>query len=194
MLLDQKNIIYFSLLKFDFMTRNSQTYSTENEFIIKNKNVIIYLLGVISFFVLIVFADYYVLPTSKTNDVITHYAVQTSGKSKQKVSYHYFTRKGFTFSTAKEYIDENNIVIESSLLFKSVTNVKSDTKNYTSLLSSGLSINGLQFYTCLILLVSLGISIKILLSKKGFSENTFYNIVCFNCFMIFLCAYMGYLF
>lgn len=140
------------------------------------------------------FADYYVLPASNTNDVITHYYVQTSGKSKQKVSYHYVTQKGFTFSTAKEYIEENDIVVETSILFKSVTKVKSETKNYTSALSSGLSINGILFYAYLILLFSTGISIKILLSKKGFSENTFYNIVCFNCFMLFICIYMSYLF
>ncbi|KRD59997.1 hypothetical protein ASE40_13010 [Flavobacterium sp. Root935] len=176
------------------MRHNPKRYSSENEFIIKNKNVIIYLLCGIAFFVLIIFADYYVLPTSKTNDVITHYTLVTSGKSKQKVSYHYFTQKGLTFSTAKELIEESNIVIETSLLFKFVTKIKSQTKNYTNSLSSGLSINGIQFYTCLILLFSIGISIKILLSKTGFSENTFYNIVCFNSFMIFICFYMGYLF
>lgn len=177
------------------MSNNSNRYSAENEFIIKNKNIIIYLLGVITFFVLITFADYYVLPVSKTNDIITHYAVRTSGKSNQKVSYHFFTQKGYTFSTAKEFIEENNVLIESSLLFNFVTTVKSEKKNYTNVLSSGLSINGIPFYTCLILLLSLGISIKIMLSKKGFSENTFYNIICFNSFMIFICIYMGgYLF
>ncbi|MDR6761140.1 oligoribonuclease NrnB/cAMP/cGMP phosphodiesterase (DHH superfamily) [Flavobacterium sp. 2755] len=176
------------------MPDNSNRYSIENEFIIKNKNVIMYLMGVIAFFVLITFADYYFLPASKTNDLITNYSVITSGKSKQKVSYHYFTQKGFTFSTAKEYIEETNIVIETSLIFKFVTNVKSKTKDYTNIISSGLSINGIQFYACLILLFSIGLSIKIFLSKKGFSENTFYNIVCFNCFMIFICVYMGYLF
>ncbi|MFB9078582.1 hypothetical protein ACFFWB_14385 [Flavobacterium procerum] len=148
----------------------------------------------ISFFVLIAFADYYVFPTSKTNDEIIHYYVQTSGKSKQKISYHYFTQKGFTFSTAKERIKESDVFIETSLLFKFTTKVKSKTKDYTDMLSSGLSSSGIQFYTCLILLFSLGISVKIMLSKKGFSENTFYNIVCFNSFMIFICVYMAYLF
>ncbi|WP_264526223.1 hypothetical protein [Flavobacterium sp. N502536] len=177
------------------MSRNSNSYSTENEFIIKNKNIIIYLLGIISFLILIAFADYYILPSSKTNDTITKYFVRTSGKSGQKVSYHYFTHKGFTFSTTKEYIEENNIEIETSLLFKFVTKIKSKTRNYTDLLSSGFSINGIQFYACLILLISIGISTKILLSKKGFSENMFYNIICFNCFMMFICVYLGgYLF
>nr|WP_315244724.1 hypothetical protein [uncultured Flavobacterium sp.] len=176
------------------MTAQSNRYSTENGFIIKNKNVIIYLMGAVAFFILIGFIDYYVLPVSKTTDLITNYSVQTTGKSKQKVSYHYFTQKGFTFSTAKEYIEDSNIEIKTSLLFKSITEVKSKTKNYTNLLSSSLSINGILFYFCLVLLFSIGISLKILISKKGFSENTFYNIICFNSFMIFVCLYMMYLF
>lgn len=176
------------------MAGQSNKYSTENEFIIKNKNVIIYLLSLVAFLILIGFADYYVLPTSKTDDIITHYSIQTSGKSKQKLSYHYFTKKGFTFSTAKEFIEDNTIEIETSLLFKSVTEVKSNTRDYTDLLSSSLSINGIQFYFSLVLLFSIGISLKILLSKNGFSENTFFNIVCFNSFMVFLCLYMTYLF
>jgi hypothetical protein len=170
------------------------TYSTKSEFIIKNKGVFIYLLCVFAFSIMLAFADYYVLPASKSNDLITHYSVRTTGKSKQKVSYHYFTRNGFSFSTAKEFIEDNNIEIETSLLFKSTTSVKSKTKNYTNLLSSSLSINGILFYFCLVLLFSIGISLKILLSKKGFSENTFYNIICFNSFMIFICLYMTYLF
>jgi len=176
------------------MAKEPYTYSIENEFIIRNKNIIIYLLCVVASFILIGFIDYYVLPVSKTTDLITHYSVQTTGKSKQKVSYHYFTQKGYTFSTAKEYIEDSNIEIETSLLFKSITKVKSKTKNYTSLLSSSLSTNGILFYFCLVLLFSIGISVKILLSKKGFSENTFYNIICFNSFMIFICLYMTYLF
>lgn len=176
------------------MADQSNRYSTENEFVVKNKSVIIYLLSVVTFFILIGFTDYYVLPVSKTTDLITHYSVQTTGKSKQKVSYHYFTKKGFTFSTAKEYIEENNIEIETSLLFKSITKVRSKTKNYTNLLSSSLSINGILFYFCLVLLFSIGVSLKILISEKGFSENTFYNIICFNSFMIFICLYMTYLF
>ena len=176
------------------MADQPKIYSTENEFVIKNKNVIIYLFCVVTLFILIDFADYYVLPASKITDTITHYSIQSTGKSKQKVSYHYFTQKGFTFSTSKEFIEENNIEIQTSLLFKSITNVKSKTKDYTSLLSSSLSINGILFYFCLVLLSSIGISLKILVSKKGFSENTFYNIVCFNSFMIFICLYMTYLF
>ncbi|MDQ6470470.1 hypothetical protein RB619_07435 [Flavobacterium sp. LHD-80] len=172
-------------------------YSSEDEFMIKNKSVIVYLFLIIAFIISVLYFDYFVLPTSKTNDIITHYAIRTSGGkngSKQKVSYHYYTQKGFTFSTAKDYIEENDIEIQYSLLFKSVTEVRSKSKDYTNLLSNDLSVNGIQFYFCGVLLLSIAISVKILLSKKGFSENTFYNIVCFNGFMIFVCLYMTYLF
>lgn len=172
-------------------------YSSEDAFIIKNKSIIIYLFLAVAIIISFFYFDYFVLPTSKTNDIITHYAVRTSGGkngSKQKVSYHYYTQKGFTFSTAKDFIEENEIEIEYSLLCKSVTKVESKKKDYTNLLSSDLSINGIQFYFCGVLLFSIAISVKILLSKKGFSENTFYNIICFNGFMLFVCFYMKYLF
>ena len=54
------------------MADQRHRYSTENEFIVKNKNVIIYLLGVITFFILIGFTDYYVLPVSKKEHCILH--------------------------------------------------------------------------------------------------------------------------
>lgn len=180
------------------MHNHQEKDSTENEFIIKNKKAVRYALTIIAFFILLGLLDFYILPNSKTTDVITHYAVRTmKGKNSskpQKISYNYYTQKGFTFSTVKNYIEENNIEIEYSLLFKSVTKVKSKNNDYTNLLSNGLSINGIQFYFCGVLLFSIAISLKILVSKKGFSENTFYNIICFNSLMIFACLYMAYLF
>lgn len=86
------------------MSRISNNYSTENEFIIKNKKIIVYLLGIISFSILIAFADYYVLPSSKANDVIDQYFVRTSGKSRQKVSYHYFTQRDLLFLRQKNIL------------------------------------------------------------------------------------------
>jgi hypothetical protein len=153
---------------------------------------------VVTFIILLCFADYYVLPSTKTTDVITHYAVRTTGgkngSKPEKVSFHYYTQKGFTFSTVENDIEENDIELEYSFLFKSVTKVKSNKNDYTNLLCNDLSINGIQFYSCSILLFSIVISLKILLSKKSFSENTFYNIICFNSFMIFVCVYMTYLY
>lgn len=180
------------------MSNRRQKDSTENEFIIKNRSIIVYLLSIVAFFITLNFLDYYVLPTSKTKDVITYYAVRTSGGKNgtkpQTVSYHYYTEKGFAFSTVKHFIEDNYIEFEYSLLFKSVTKVKSKNEDYTNILSSSLSINGIQFYFFCVLLFSIGISLKILLSKKVFTENVFYNIICFNGFMVFVCLYMFYLF
>ncbi|KIC04049.1 hypothetical protein B8T70_00700 [Flavobacterium sp. AJR] len=154
---------------------------------------------VVTFIILLCFTDYYVLPTSKTTDAITHRVVRSSmrgsyGSKPQKVSVHYYTQKGFTFSTTNDDIKENDIELEYSLLFKSVTKVRSNKNDYTDLLHNDLSSNGIQFYFCGVLLISIAISLRILLSKKGFSENTFYNIICFNSFMIFVCVYMTYLY
>ena len=180
------------------MSRRNQKDSTNNEFIIKNRSIIVYLLSIVALFIAINFLDYYVLPGSKTTDIITHYAVRTSGGKNgtktQTVSYHYYTKKGFTFSTVKHFIEESNIEFEYSLLFKSITKIKSKNTDYTNILSSNLSINGIQFYFFCVLLFSIGISLKTLLSKKVFTENTFYNIICFNGFMVFVCLYMFYLF
>ncbi|RVT78418.1 hypothetical protein EOD40_04060 [Flavobacterium sufflavum] len=170
----------------------------ENEFISKNKTLVIYALSIITFFISLGFLDFYVLPTLKTTDIITHYAIRTvggkNGTKPQKLSYHYYTQKGFTFSTVKNYIEESDIELEYSLVFKSVTKIKSKNNDYTSDISSSLSINGIQFYFYCVLLFSIAISLKILLSGKRFSENTFYNIICFNGFMVFLCLYMFYLY
>ena len=180
------------------MPNNQQAYFNENGFIIKNKTTVVYILSIISFFISLGFLDFYVLPALKTTDVITHYAIRTvggkNGTKPQKLSYHYYTQKGFTFSTEKNYIEENDIELEYSLIFKSVTKIKSKSNDYTSDLSSSLSINGIQFYFCCVLLLSIAISLKILLSKKGVTENTFYNIICFNGFMVFLCFFTFYLF
>ncbi|KRD10899.1 hypothetical protein ASE21_04035 [Flavobacterium sp. Root901] len=187
-------MLYFELLRIQKMSSINRKHSAVNESITKDKPVIIYLLCAATFIISLGFFDYYVLPASKTTDVITHYAIQTSGKSKDKVCYHYYTQKGFTFSTVKKYIEENNIEIKYSLLFKSVTSVKSKTNDYTNRLSNGLSNNGILFYFCLVFLFSIAISLKILMSKKGYSENTYFNIICFNGFMVFVCLYMMYLY
>ncbi|MBB4800331.1 hypothetical protein HNP37_000370 [Flavobacterium nitrogenifigens] len=180
------------------MSNNSRKHSSVNESITKDRPVIIYLLLVVTFIISLAFFDTYVLPSSKTTDIITSYSVRTSGGKNgtkpQTVSYHYFTQKGFAFSTVKNYIEENDIELEYSLLFKSVTKVKSKSNDYTNRLSNGLNINGIQFYFCLVLLLSIAISLRILLSKKGYTENAYYNIICFNGFMVAVCIYMTYLF
>lgn len=180
------------------MQNNLHKHSSESKLIIKNKKAVVYALIIITGLISICFLDFFVFPSIKTSDVITHYSVRAiggkNGTKPQTVSFHYYTMKKFTFSTVKNLIDESDIELEYSLLFKSVTKVKSKNNDYTSYLSNDLSINGTKFYIYCTLLLSIGISLKILLSKKGFSENAFYNIICFNSFMVIVSLYMSYLY
>jgi len=180
------------------MTNSQQADFPENEFISKNRTLVIYALAAVTFFIALSFADFYILPTITTKDTITSYSVRTvRGKNGSKpitVSYHFFTQKGYTFTTEKYYVEDTDITIEYSLLFKNVTKVNATNKDYTKYLVNGLSMKGILFYFYCVLLFSIAISLKILLSGKRFSENTFYNIICFNGFMVFLCLYMFYLY
>ncbi|WDF60276.1 hypothetical protein PQ462_02640 [Flavobacterium sp. KACC 22758] len=195
MFLKHKNII-FAQLKNIVVPLNREGKFIEKKFVTNNKKIVIKILVLITILIAIVFIDFYLLPKTKTDDVITHYAVKTvqgkNGTLKEKVSYRFITKNGLHFSTQKKFIDEPNIEIKHTLLFKTITNVKSKLHDYSDNVTSGF--NGIMFYCYLILLFSIGISLKILLSKKGCSENAFYNIICFNSFMIFVIAYMDLLF
>lgn len=169
---------------------------TEKKFVTNNKKTVINVLYLITFLISIAFIDYYLLPKTVTNDVITHYAVRKmSGKNhtgKQNISYQFLTQNGLHFATQKKFIEENNVEIKHSLLFNTITNVKSKHEDYSDYVTTGF--NGIIFYCYAILLFSIAISLKILLFKKAVSENTFYNIICFNGFLLFVTSYMMYLF
>lgn len=172
--------------------------STDSKLIINNKPIVVYLLIAVTCIILIGFLDYYLLPKIKTEDNIDYYIERTgrnrNGRSKNVVSYNYFTKKDNTFATKNFLIEEDEIELEYSLLLKSVTKVKSKDEDYSKYLVNGLNTNGILLYCCLVLLLSIGISLKILLSKKVFSENAFYNIICLNSFLIMVCLYVIYLF
>jgi hypothetical protein len=178
------------------MFTNHQNDLPESKFVISNKKFVINGLAIITVFISVVFIDFYLLPKTKTNDAITYYTVQYGGRrnggKKAIMAYNFFTKKGHCFPTSNYLIEENDIEIKYTLLFKSVTNVKSKDKDYSENLAIGF--NGMLFYCYFVLLFSIAISLKILLSKKSISENAFYNIICFNSFMLFICIYMIYVF
>jgi len=180
------------------MSRRSQKDSTNSEFIIKNRSIVVYFLIAIIGFISIGFLDYYLLTRTKANDTIVYYIERTgknrNARSKNVISYNYYTEKDNTFATKNFLVEEDKIELEYTLLLKSVTNVKSKDADYSKYLVNGLNTNGILLYFCLAFLLSIGISLKILLSKKIFTENVFYNIICFNGFMVFVCFYMFYLF
>lgn len=180
------------------MSINSFENSTENEFITKNKKLVIKSLVILTFLISLAFIDFYLLPKTQTKDNISYYIERVgknrNGRSKNTVSYNFYTKKGNSFSTKNYLIEEDEIEIEYTLLLKSVTKVKSKDKDYTKYLINGLNTNGIHLYFCLVLLFSIAISLKILLSKKECSKNTFYNIIYFNSFLLFVFLYMIYLF
>lgn len=181
------------------MFKSQQRNFSESEFILNYKKSVICALALIAFLISLAFIDFYLLPKTKTEDNLTSYIINRArksrnGKETEIVSYNYYTKKGNSFSTKNYLIEENEIEIEYTLLLKSVTEVKSKSTAYTKYLVNGLNINGIQFYICCIFLFSTAISLRVLLSKKGFSENTFYNIICFNSFLLFVYLYMSYLF
>ena len=178
------------------MLNNQQNILPESKFIASNKKLVINSLVIITFLISLVFVDFYILPKTKISDEITYYTIQYGGRrnggKKTIMAYNFFTKKGHCFPTSNYLIEENDIEIKYTLLFKSVTNVKSKDKDYSDDLAVGF--NGILFYCYFVLLFSIAISLKILLSKKSVSENTFYNIICFNSFMLFVCIYMIYVF
>lgn len=180
------------------MSVNEEENFPERKFVTNNRKNVINVLAIITFLIAAVFIDFYLLPKTQTKDNISYYiervATNRNGRSKNLVSYNFYTKKGNSFSTKNYLIEEDEIEIEYTLLLKSVTKVKSKDKDYTKYLINGLNTNGIHFYFCLVLLFSIAISLKILLSKKRCSENTFYNIIYFNSFLLFVFLYLIHLF
>lgn len=172
----------------DFSEKQNQYYQ---------KKVVIFILAIISFFIFISFLDYFVLPKTKTYDVLSNYDIRTVransySSTPTQIAYNYYTQKGFTFTTEEKSIFEDNLEIEYTSLFKYVTKVKSNKKDYSDELINDLK--GLRFSLYCLFLFSIIISLKILLSGKNYSKTTFDNIICFNSFMLFLCICIAYIY
>lgn len=177
-------------------SQNSDLSEKQNQYY--QKIVVICILAIISFFICISFLDYFVLPKSKTSDVLSYYKIRTvqankySYNSATKIAYNYYTQKGFTFTTEGKSIFEDNLEIEHTSLFKYVTKVKSNKTDYSAELINDLK--GFRFYLYCVFLFSIIISLKILLSDKSYSKLAFNNIICFNSFMLFLCCWIAYIY
>jgi hypothetical protein len=141
------------------------------------------------------FLDVYVLPQKSMEDTIVSYTIKTKSsrekysrtRSELMRSYIFHTKKGHHFSTEKKYINENEITIKYSYLFKIVTSVKSQNEDYSSKLTSGLTGLNLLFTTGLLL--SSIFSMLILHFKRNLSVNGFYNLILVNSFLLVLLLY-----
>jgi|SRR6218665_843296 len=142
----------------------------------------------------IFFVDLWVLPQRQINDKIVAYSsiVITTGNkyssSKEFVGNKFFTKKGYEFSIRKTFIEENDIIIEQSYIFKNITSAKSQINDYSDKLMSGL--NGACFYFALGLTITSIISLLMLQFNKKLSDNGFQNIILINSFLTLVTLYV----
>lgn len=134
------------------------------------------------------------MPKKSINDEIVNYGkTMISNNSKFSrgnvcVGYIFFTQKGFHFSTEKTFIEESKVKIFKNMIFKNIVGLKTDKKDYSDKLISGL--NGFTFYLIIVLSISSIISLLLLFFNKKLSENTFQNIILFNSLIIFYVVYL----
>jgi len=146
--------------------------------------------------VTLLLAETWILPQKEIDDYIVSYSKNTvtSGrysKSKTTVCYKFYTQKGLEFSTEKTYINENDVKIKHSYIFKNITSVKSETKDYSDKLTSGL--NGATLWFIIGLTISAIISLLNLRYNKNLSKNGFQNIILFNSLLLFYILYLLFL-
>jgi len=110
------------------------------------------------------------------------------GHQRVFVGYQYETEKGLSFTLSKAFIPEKDIDVEHTQIFKTVTFVDSDRKDYTNKLTSNL--NGILKYFHFIFFASLCYGIVTFLYDKSISNNKFLNILIFNSIMFCILLYM----
>jgi hypothetical protein len=142
----------------------------------------------------IFFIDTWILPQKKTSDIIVAYSIKkvthrgkfSASSSESMRCYKFYTEKENEFST-EVFLDEIEITLETSYIFKIVTSVKSKTDDYSNKLVSGL--NGLILWLVIGLIISVTISLLLLKFYDNLSENAFYNIILLNSFLAFILIY-----
>ena len=161
----------------------------------KYKRLVFIILTTVLLSVSLIFIDIWILPKDKTDDTIVSYS-QVMGRtgskfsrgSKYVVCFKFYTKKGFEFSTEDTFVDENNIIIKRSLIFKTITSVSSETEDYSEKLTSGL--NGGCLWFIIVLAISTTISLLTLSFYIDLSENGFLNIIMFNSLILFYALYL----
>lgn len=156
---------------------------------IKYKIIILPILLVLGLIVNLILFDFFILPKKNVTDTIVEYSKIMhvyNGKFQKTTSlfgYKFYTEKGFEFSTDKRFIEETNVQIKHTIIFKNITDVFTENNDYSSTLMSDLNSVNLYFY--IILSISTTTSILTILLYKNITENGFQNIVLFNLFMLF---------
>ncbi len=161
----------------------------------KYRRIAFKILMIIPCLISLFFLDVWILPQKSINDTIVSYSekkITRKGRYSRSGSelmgcYKFYTQNGHQFSTENKFIDENEVTIEYSYIFKIVTSVKSQYGDYSNNLISGLK--GLNLFFIQGLLISTISSLLILRYKKKLPENSFQNIILLNSFLVFVLLY-----
>ena len=158
----------------------------------KYRKTTVVCLAVILQFIGLMFFDMYVLPKTNIEDTITHYQNIKTGRDKSTyLGTEFYTEKGKTFSLEKNNFEFNEVVLEETLLFRSITAVRNEKKDYTNILISDLS--GITLALTIGLVLSSGFGILVLERQQNLSENKFLNIVSLNSLLFFVTLYMYFI-
>lgn len=155
----------------------------------KYRKTTVVCLALILQFVGLMLFDIYVLPKTKIEDTITHYRnIKTGRGNSNYLGTQFYTEKGKAFSLEKNNFKINEVVLEESLLFKSITSVRNEKKDYTNILISDLS--GITLVLAIGLVLSSSRGVLILEKQQNLSENRFLNIVSLNSLLFVVTLYM----
>ena len=140
--------------------------------------------------------DQFLLPQKQIKDIITEYSkIEVrrrskfgSGTSKEFLAYKYYTKKGYEFAVNKSYIEENDIVLNQSYIFKNINKIVTKSRNYSDELTSGL--NGACLYLAFGMIFTAITSLILLKFYSNLTENGFLNIVLSNAFLTIIFLYL----
>lgn len=127
--------------------------------------------------------DLVLLPYRNSKETIGAYSLIQQGKSNPVTSYRFYTNEGIKFSLEKDFIQEEEVILQRTMLFKQIVNVKTSKRDYSSLLSSGF--NGFSLVFMDVLAFSSAISLVKLQGDTELSKNQYQNYILFNRFMVF---------
>jgi hypothetical protein len=164
----------------------------------KHKKITIRVLLVIPILLLLFYLDQSIFPQRESTEKLIEYHEiflkngYKYNSSKELVGYKYFTKKGLEFSIKKEFVEENDVNIKSSYIFKTVTSVKSSKRDYSDKLMSGMT--GLTMFLYQGLTISSIISLLALIFYKKLSKNGFQNIIIMNSFLALIIIYFYFVY
>ncbi len=146
-------------------------------------------------FCMLVF-DQVILPQEQIDDkivayapiVVSHRNKFSTQSSKETIAIKFYTEKKHEFSLRETFIEEDEITIGRSYIFREINLVVTKHRDYSEMLMSGL--NGACFYMIASLTFTAIVSLLLLKFKTNLSENGFHNIILINSFLLFVTIYV----